>query len=207
MINKINEMMAEIQALSASTPEEVEQIRIKYLSKKGAISLLMNDFRSIPADMKREVGQKLNELKNAANDRLAELRVHLPALFAQHLHQIAVIDIQDRLIGDPVKILIQEHRVPAAEGAGLHQPRRVGGVELGGDVGEADPVTGALLHPVRHTPVDHGSRRQTEQQGSAKHARQRQGRQGPRSALPPHGSTSASSITVTSGRMLEAKMS
>ena len=77
MINKINEMMAEIQALSASTPEEVEQIRIKYLSKKGAISLLMNDFRSVPADMKREVGQKLNELKNAANDRLAELRENL----------------------------------------------------------------------------------------------------------------------------------
>ena len=37
MINKINEMMAEINALTAASAEEVEQIRIKYLSKKGAI--------------------------------------------------------------------------------------------------------------------------------------------------------------------------
>lgn len=63
MINKINEMMAEINALTAASAEEVEQIRIKYLSKKGAIPAMMNDFRSVPAEQKREVGQKLNELK------------------------------------------------------------------------------------------------------------------------------------------------
>lgn len=74
MINKINEMMAEINALTAASAEEVEQIRIKYLSKKGAIPAMMNDFRSVPAEQKREVGQKLNELKTLANERLAALR-------------------------------------------------------------------------------------------------------------------------------------
>ncbi|MDE7343859.1 MAG: phenylalanine--tRNA ligase subunit alpha, partial [Muribaculaceae bacterium] len=74
MINKINDMMAEIQALTAKSAEEVEQIRIKYLSKKGLIPALMNDFRSVPAEQKREMGQKLNELKTAATEKLAQLR-------------------------------------------------------------------------------------------------------------------------------------
>ena len=50
MIDKINALKAEIEALTASTPEEAEQLRIKYLSKKGAVSLLLNDFRNVPAD-------------------------------------------------------------------------------------------------------------------------------------------------------------
>ena len=77
MINKINEMMAEIQSLTAKSAEEVEQIRIKYLSKKGAITALMNDFRSVPPELKREVGQKLNALKTMAGEKLASLRESL----------------------------------------------------------------------------------------------------------------------------------
>lgn len=63
MIDKINALKAEVEGLQASTPEEVEALRIKYLSKKGAVSLLMNDFRSVPADQKRQVGMAINELK------------------------------------------------------------------------------------------------------------------------------------------------
>ena len=74
MIEKINALRAEIEALKATSAEELEQLRIKYLSKKGAVSALMNDFRSVPAEMKRELGQKLNELKTAATERLAQLR-------------------------------------------------------------------------------------------------------------------------------------
>lgn len=79
MIEKINALKAELEALVASTPEEVEQIRIKYLSKKGAISALMNDFRSVPAEMKREMGQRLNDLKNFATEKLNILKASLAA--------------------------------------------------------------------------------------------------------------------------------
>lgn len=58
MIEKINALREEIASCSASTPEEVEALRIKYLSKKGLVSALMADFRNVPADQKREVGQK-----------------------------------------------------------------------------------------------------------------------------------------------------
>lgn len=74
MIDKINQLKAEIEALEAKTSQDVEALRIKYLSKKGAVSELMADFRNVPAEQKRELGQKLNELKNLATDRLNALR-------------------------------------------------------------------------------------------------------------------------------------
>lgn len=67
-------MMAEISTLQAHNSEEVEALRIKYLGKKGEISALMADFRSVPADMKKELGMRLNELKNAALDKINALK-------------------------------------------------------------------------------------------------------------------------------------
>ena len=74
MINKINALLKEVENLKAANAEEVEALRIKYLSKKGEISLLMNDFRNVAADQKREVGQHLNKLKEATQNRINELK-------------------------------------------------------------------------------------------------------------------------------------
>ncbi|MBD5314222.1 MAG: phenylalanine--tRNA ligase subunit alpha [Duncaniella sp.] len=74
MIDKINQLKAEIEALEAKTPQDVEALRIKYLSKKGAVSELMADFRNVAPEQKRELGQKLNELKTLATEKLAALR-------------------------------------------------------------------------------------------------------------------------------------
>ena len=74
MINKINALLQEVENLKAANAEELEAIRIKYLSKKGEISLLMNDFRTVAADQKREIGQYLNTLKEAAQTKINELK-------------------------------------------------------------------------------------------------------------------------------------
>ena len=74
MLDKINRIREEINGLTASNIEEVEQLRIKYLSKKGLISELMSDFRTVPAEQKKEFGQKLNELKTAATEKINSLR-------------------------------------------------------------------------------------------------------------------------------------
>ncbi len=74
MLDKINNLKAEIETLAAATPEEVEQLRIKYLSKKGLVNQLMADFRLVPAESKREVGQAINDLKNSAIDKINLLR-------------------------------------------------------------------------------------------------------------------------------------
>lgn len=74
MIEKINNLKAEISALTASNAAEVEALRVKYLSKKGVVTALFNDFRTVPADQKRAIGQALNELKNFTTDRINQLK-------------------------------------------------------------------------------------------------------------------------------------
>lgn len=74
MKQRIENLSKEIQALTASTPAEVEELRIKYLSKKGLIASLFNDFRTVPADQKKEMGQLLNRLKDLATDTINGLR-------------------------------------------------------------------------------------------------------------------------------------
>ncbi|MBQ6191152.1 MAG: phenylalanine--tRNA ligase subunit alpha [Bacteroidaceae bacterium] len=74
MIQKIEQLMQEISALQAKNAQEAEALRIKYLSKKGEISQLMNDFRSVPADLKKEVGMKINQLKNLAQEKINALK-------------------------------------------------------------------------------------------------------------------------------------
>ena len=74
MIAKINQLLQEVEALKAANAEELEALRIKYLSKKGAINDLMADFRNVAADQKKEVGMRLNELKNKAQEKIAALK-------------------------------------------------------------------------------------------------------------------------------------
>lgn len=74
MLAKIEELLQKVEDLKASNKEELEALRIKYLSKKGAISALMADFRNVPAEQKKEVGMKLNELKNRVQERISALK-------------------------------------------------------------------------------------------------------------------------------------
>ena len=74
MLEKIQQIKAEMEQLHAQTMEDAEALRIKYLSKKGLIPQLMEDFRSVPAEMKKEVGIRLNELKALAQERINALK-------------------------------------------------------------------------------------------------------------------------------------
>ena len=74
MLDKIKSLHAQIESATAANSEDAEALRIKYLSKKGEISQLMVDFRNVPAEQKREIGQAINELKNYATERINSLR-------------------------------------------------------------------------------------------------------------------------------------
>jgi phenylalanyl-tRNA synthetase alpha chain len=74
MINKINTLLEEINNLRANNSEEIETLRIKYLSKKGEITNLMNDFRNVAVEEKRVIGQKLNELKEKTQQKINTLK-------------------------------------------------------------------------------------------------------------------------------------
>ena len=74
MLERIQKLKEEIESLSAANEQEIEALRIKYLSKKGAVSALMADFRNVPAEQKKEIGVKINELKTLAQDKINSLR-------------------------------------------------------------------------------------------------------------------------------------
>ena len=89
MLAKIEQLLQEVKGLTAQNPEELEALRIKYLSKKGAVNVLMADFRNVPAEQKKEVGMKLNELKNLAQERIATLK----EAFDNHDNGAAELDL------------------------------------------------------------------------------------------------------------------
>ena len=71
---RIEALMAEIEALKEASAQEVEQARIKWLGKKGEITALFDEFKTVAPEYKREFGQKLNQLKNAAAAKIEELK-------------------------------------------------------------------------------------------------------------------------------------
>ncbi len=74
MIDKINELIARVEGFSSKAAGEIEDFRIRMLGKKGEITALMEDFKTVAPEMKRELGQKLNQLKTSALDRINELK-------------------------------------------------------------------------------------------------------------------------------------
>lgn len=74
ILDKIDQLLKEVQNLSAQNADEIEALRLKYLSKKGEITALMADFRNVAADQKRAVGMKINELKQTATERINALK-------------------------------------------------------------------------------------------------------------------------------------
>lgn len=74
MREKINKLLEEVESFAATTKEQVEEHRIKWLSKKGEISVLFDDFKTVPSDLKKEIGQQLNQLRNKAQDKINELK-------------------------------------------------------------------------------------------------------------------------------------
>ncbi|MCQ2329956.1 MAG: phenylalanine--tRNA ligase subunit alpha [Paludibacteraceae bacterium] len=77
---KIDNLIEIIKGLNANSAEELEAIRLKYLSKKGEIQDLMNEFRSVPNEQKREIGQRLNMLRDLAQARMTELKEKIETL-------------------------------------------------------------------------------------------------------------------------------
>lgn len=74
MHHLIHQYLSEIDAFSTQSAEELEQFRIKYLSKKGLIPALFEDFKNVPPEERKAMGQALNDLKNRAQDKINALK-------------------------------------------------------------------------------------------------------------------------------------
>lgn len=83
LLEKIDSLLKEIQDAQAENAEQIEQLRLKYLSKKGEVNELMGEFRNVAKDQKRTIGIKINELKTTAQNKINELREQLETQEAQ----------------------------------------------------------------------------------------------------------------------------
>lgn len=83
LLEKIEALLNEVSQATASNADEIEQLRLKYLSKKGEVNALMGEFRNVAKEQKKTVGIKINELKQTALSRINELKEQLETKEAQ----------------------------------------------------------------------------------------------------------------------------
>ena len=74
MLSKIDELLNEIKSFESYELNKIEDFRIKFLGKKGIITQLFSDFKNVPNEQKKLVGQKINELKNSALEKVNFLK-------------------------------------------------------------------------------------------------------------------------------------
>ena len=70
----IEKILEDLNALKCKTAKEVEEARVRYLGKRGEITALFEEFRSVDGAVKRELGRPLNELKQKAIAKIEELK-------------------------------------------------------------------------------------------------------------------------------------
>ena len=99
MRERIEALMAEIEALSCKTEQEIEQARVRLLGKKGEITALFDEFRTVAPELKREFGQKLNVLKNTAAAKIEALKEA-----AQESPAAGAASFDYTMPGDPVQL-------------------------------------------------------------------------------------------------------
>ena len=84
MIEEIKTLLGRVPELKAENEEQLEQLRLEFLSKKGKVNQLVAEFRNVAADQKKEVGIYLNQLKTALQDRFNTLKQELATTEDNH---------------------------------------------------------------------------------------------------------------------------
>ncbi|MCC6599365.1 MAG: phenylalanine--tRNA ligase subunit alpha [Crocinitomicaceae bacterium] len=74
MKEKIDQYLQEIDCVETSSAEEIEQFRIRYLGRKGLLNDLFEEFKTVPNENKKFIGQELNRLKNAVQEKILMLQ-------------------------------------------------------------------------------------------------------------------------------------
>src|ERR1035437_4822671 len=80
MLQKITELLQDVCSITLKNSVDLELFRLKYLSKKGLLSDLFEDFKNVPPSSKKDIGQKLNLLKQNAQEKYNSLKTELSNL-------------------------------------------------------------------------------------------------------------------------------
>lgn len=148
MEKRIEELMKEINAFSARSREEIETFRIKFLSKKGIVPALFSEFKSIPQEQKKRLGQRINQLKNSVQEKI---NASLSAL-EEHPSEIFITDFS--LPADPMA-LGSRHPVSIIRNEIIEIFNRLGfTISEGPEIEDDEHVFSKLNFPPNHPARD-----------------------------------------------------
>ena len=148
MLKEIKNILAEVEAFTANTVDEVEQLRIRMLGKKGIVKDLNTRFREVPNELKREVGQKMNELKNSVLEKVNSLKTELSQT------ESAAVDLDMSLPGDTLE-LGSRHPISVIRNEIIEIFKRLGfNVSEGPEIEDDYHVFAALNFPDNHPARD-----------------------------------------------------
>jgi len=148
MINTIKQLIAEVESFSTQTLEGLEEFRVRLFGKKGDITLLFDQFKEIPPQEKRVIGQELNTLKNLALNKIKDLHDHLKK------GQQADTSLDLTLPGDPAT-LGSRHPVSIVRNQIIDIFKRLGFViSTGPEIEDDWHVFSALNFPPEHPARD-----------------------------------------------------
>ena len=149
MKEEIEQILAEIKELKCKTEKDIEDARVRLLGKKGEITKLFEEFRTVAPELKKEFGQKLNVLKKEATAKIEELKAQAAASGA------ASSDSFDATMpGDPIP-LGSRHPVSIARQQIVNIFRKFGyDVAEGPEIEDDYHVFEALNFPPNHPARD-----------------------------------------------------
>lgn len=149
MKEEIEQILAEIKELKCKTEKDIEDARVRLLGKKGEITKLFEEFRTVAPELKKEFGQKLNVLKKEATAKIEELKTQAAASGA------ASSDSFDATMpGDPIP-LGSRHPVSIARQQIVNIFRKFGyDVAEGPEIEDDYHVFEALNFPPNHPARD-----------------------------------------------------
>lgn len=148
MLQNIDKILEEARQFKAESREDIEQFRIKYLGKKGVLTDLFSNFKQIPAEHKKEFGQKINQLKNFVSEKVASLNKEMD-------DEGAVTEANDlTLPGEPIQ-LGARHPISIVRNQIIEVFSRLGfTISEGPEIEDDWHVFSALNFPAEHPARD-----------------------------------------------------
>jgi phenylalanyl-tRNA synthetase alpha chain len=148
MLQNIDKIFEEARQFRGSSREEIEQFRIKHLGKKGLVADLFNNFKDVPAEQKKEVGQRINQLKHYVAKKVEDMLKTVS-------ENVTEADFSDLTLPGPPKQLGSRHPISIVRNQIIDIFERLGfTISEGPEIEDDWHVFSSLNFPPEHPARD-----------------------------------------------------
>ena len=111
MIHRINELTQQIEAFASTDPKAIEAARILWLGRKGQITELFEEFKTVPPEQKKQLGEPLNKLKINAQNKIESLKASASQVISNDQEDFSMPAVPLHLIGSRHPISMVKHQI------------------------------------------------------------------------------------------------